>query len=215
MQTLAIAISPNKIADFCQRWHVAELALFGSVLRDDFRPDSDVDVLVTFEPEARQGLLALVQMKFELEELFGRDVDLLTKKSIENSHNWIRRRNILGTAQIIFPMDRDESSLLDLDNAARKILAFAQEKNRDELSVDTKSQSAILYQMIVMGEATKRLSAEFRGRHPEISWKSIAGMRDIVAHQYDGLNFETLWDAIQYDVPELLVLLKPLLPNES
>ncbi len=215
MQTLAIAIPQDKIADFCQRWHVAELALFGSVLRDDFRPDSDVDVLVTFELEARQGLLTLVQMKFELEELFERDVDLLTKKSIENSHNWIRRKNILGTAQIIFPMHRDESSLLDLDNAARKVLAFAQGKNRDELSDDVKSQSAMLYQLIVMGEATKRLSTEFRSQHPEISWKTIAGMRDIVAHQYDGVNLETLWDVVQYDIPELLVLLEPLLPPES
>ncbi len=66
-----------------------------------------------------------------------------------------------------------------------------------------------------MGEATKRLSAEFRTRHPEISWKSIAGMRDIVAHQYDGVNLETLWDAIQYDMPELLIALEPLLPAES
>ena len=66
-----------------------------------------------------------------------------------------------------------------------------------------------------MGEATKRLSSEFRAQYPEIPWKDIAGMRDILAHQYDRVNLNTLWDAIQTDVPELLALLDPLLPNAT
>jgi len=214
MQTLAIAIFPNKIADFCQRWHVAELALFGSVLRDDFRPDSDVDVLVTFEPEKSPGLLGFVRMKSELGDLFGREVDLLTKKSIEASHNWIRRKNILGTAQVIFPMYRDEASLLDIVKAARNILEFAQGKGKDDLSADTQTQSAILYQIIVVGEATKRLSSSFRSQHPEVFWKDIAGMRDVVAHQYDRIDIEILWRVIQQDVPELLSSLEAMLLEE-
>ena len=81
------------------------------------------------------------------------------------------------------------------------------------LANNEEKQSAILYQVIVMGEATKRLSPEFRAQHPEIPWKDIAGMRDILAHQYDRVNLNTLWDVIQSDIPELLALLEPLLPD--
>ena len=89
------------ITEFCQRWQVQEFSLFGSVLRDDFRANSDIDVMVDFQPSARWGLLALVEMKEELEAIFEREVDLLTKKSIEQSENWIRRQEILSTAQVI------------------------------------------------------------------------------------------------------------------
>lgn len=90
------------IVSFCQRWQIEEFYLFGSVLRDDFRTDSDIDVMVKFLPSARWGLLALVEMKEVLEAIFGRKVDLLTKKSIEKSENWIRREGILSTAQLIY-----------------------------------------------------------------------------------------------------------------
>lgn len=101
MLALNIQLPEDTIADFCQRWKVSEFAVFGSVLRDDFRPDSDIDVLVTFSPEAKRGLLALATMKYELEDLLGRKVDLVSKRAIEMSHNWIRRNEILGTAQVI------------------------------------------------------------------------------------------------------------------
>ena len=90
------------IVSFCHRWQIEEFYLFGSVLRDDFRPDSDIDVMVKFLPSARWGLLALIEMKEVLEAIFGREVDVLTKKSIEKSHNWIRRKEILSTAQLIY-----------------------------------------------------------------------------------------------------------------
>ena len=97
-----IALSQTAIAQFCQRWNVQEFYLFGSVLRDDFRSDSDVDVMVKFAPNSVCGLLELVRMKSELEQMFGRKVDLLTKKSVEQSENWIRRKEILGTARLLY-----------------------------------------------------------------------------------------------------------------
>jgi len=96
-----IAIPQDKIADFCRRWKITEFALFGSVLRDDFRPDSDVDVLVTFAPDARWGLFALYDMEQELKSLFGREADLLTRRGVEMSRNPIRRKAILQSAQVI------------------------------------------------------------------------------------------------------------------
>ena len=91
-----------EISEFCGRWHIAELALFGSVLRDDFGPESDLDVLVTFSPGADWGLLDHYQMEQELETLLGRDVDLLTRSAVEQSRNWLRRREILSTAQVVY-----------------------------------------------------------------------------------------------------------------
>jgi predicted nucleotidyltransferase len=90
------------IAAFCQRWRITELALFGSVLRTDFRPDSDVDVLVTFADDARWSLIDEVQMTDELESIISRKVDLLSRQAVEASHNWIRRRAILNTARVIY-----------------------------------------------------------------------------------------------------------------
>jgi uncharacterized protein len=101
MQT-AISLPQNQINDFCTHWCVAELSLFGSILREDFRPNSDIDVLIAFIPEADWGLLEHVQMQQELQSILGRKVDLVSKRAIERSSNWIRRQEILSTAQPIY-----------------------------------------------------------------------------------------------------------------
>ena len=97
----AVELPREQLSAFCRRWRITELALFGSALRDDFRPDSDVDLLVTFESDAPWSMLDLVAMEFELEELFGRGVDLVERAAIEQSDNWIRRRHILESAEPI------------------------------------------------------------------------------------------------------------------
>lgn len=95
-------ISQESLNQFCRRWAIKELALFGSILREDFGAESDIDVLVTFSPEANWGLLDHVQMELELADLLGRDVDLLTRRAVERSQNPIRRNEILATAQTIY-----------------------------------------------------------------------------------------------------------------
>ena len=92
----------DAIGAFCQRWQITELALFGSALRADFRPDSDIDLLVTYAPQARRSLDAQIQMQAEIEALLGRRVDLVNRKSVERSPNYIRRRNILDSARTIY-----------------------------------------------------------------------------------------------------------------
>jgi len=98
MARIAIDYDKEKLRDFCRKWKVAEFSLFGSVVRDDFGPESDVDVLVTFEDGARRTLFDMVHMEDELVEIFGREVDLLTRRSVERSLNPIRRDSILGDA---------------------------------------------------------------------------------------------------------------------
>ena len=94
--------SQSQIRNFCRRWKVKELALFGSILREDFRPDSDVDVLISFDLDADWSLLDHVKMQQELGNIFSRKVDLVSKRAIVRSQNWIRRREILETAKIIY-----------------------------------------------------------------------------------------------------------------
>ena len=80
--SFSIGISPDQIQAFCRRHHIRRLALFGSVLRSDFRPDSDVDVLVEFEPTARLGFIGLATIQRELSGLIGRQVDLRTPQDL-------------------------------------------------------------------------------------------------------------------------------------
>lgn len=93
------------IALFSRRWKIREFAVFGSVLRDDFKPESDVDVLVAFSRNTEWGLFDHVQMRNELETLFGRKVDLVTRRALEQTQNHILRERIMNSAKVIFSED--------------------------------------------------------------------------------------------------------------
>jgi len=92
-------IPRKKIAEFCKRWSINEFALFGSALRADFRPDSDVDVLVSIDPKAHIGLFEIAEMGIELEDMFKRPVDLVEKEGLRNPY---RRSEILSTAKVVY-----------------------------------------------------------------------------------------------------------------
>ena len=97
-----IGVSLVAIKAFCDRWQVGELALFGSVLRDDFGPDSDIDVLIRFRSERTPGLFGMAEMQRELAGLLARRVDLVHRAAIEGSRNHIRRRAILESARVVY-----------------------------------------------------------------------------------------------------------------
>ncbi|MGK7901933.1 MAG: nucleotidyltransferase family protein [Hormoscilla sp.] len=94
-----LEVDGKAIADFCGKWKITEFALFGSILRDDFRPDSDVDVLVSFSQDAKWSLFDIVRMQRELKTLFGREVDLVQKSGLSNP---FRRYEILSTKKTIY-----------------------------------------------------------------------------------------------------------------
>ena len=102
MNRAQIDIPKDKIADFCRRWKISELALFGSVLRDDFRLDSDIDMLASYAEDADWSLFDHVRMEEELSEILGRKVDLVNRRVVESSTNWIRRNAILGSAEPLY-----------------------------------------------------------------------------------------------------------------
>ena len=100
--SIRIKVVEDEIAAFCRRNHIHSLSLFGSVLRDDFGPDSDVDVLVEFEHGHEPGLMEIVKMEEELSGILGQKADLVERRSVERSENYIRRRYILQSVEAIY-----------------------------------------------------------------------------------------------------------------
>ncbi|HEY3295344.1 MAG TPA: nucleotidyltransferase domain-containing protein [bacterium] len=97
-----IPLDNERIAQFCQRWGIVELSLFGSVVRPDFRPDSDIDVLVAFAPTVRYGLFALSRMQRELTSILGREADIVERSEVEMSENFIRRNSVLQSVLRVY-----------------------------------------------------------------------------------------------------------------
>jgi predicted nucleotidyltransferase len=105
MTTQLPADLTEQLTNFCEHWKVLELAIFGSAIRNDFTSKSDIDLLATFSPDVNWSLFDHVEMELELESIFGRDVDLVSKSALSRSENWIRRDEISNTAQVIFSRD--------------------------------------------------------------------------------------------------------------
>ena len=108
-------------------------------------------------------------------------------------------------------MSHDKIILLDIIRAAHLAIEFKQGMSKAEFLKDIKTQSAVLHQLIVMGEAVKRLSMAYRDQHPEIPWRLMAGLRDVLIHGYDIVDLNEVWKTANTDVPHILPLLEALL----
>ncbi len=108
-------------------------------------------------------------------------------------------------------MPRDQTSLIDINNAIRRILRYTEGISKSQLEINDEKLSAILYQITIIGEATKRISLTFRQQHPEIPWREMAGMRDVIVHEYDQLDLDVVWDVVENKLSQLLILINPLL----
>ena len=112
-------------------------------------------------------------------------------------------------------MPRDDAIVLDIVLACRRILRFAAGFSRETFLADEKTQSAIVHQLQVIGEATKRLTTAFRESHSEIPWRDIARMRDRLIHHYDAVDLDEVWKTTETDIPDLLARLEPLVPDDE
>lgn len=97
-----ITIPKNEIEEFCRQSHIRSFGLFGSVLRDDFRPGSDIDVLVEFEEGQEPDLFRILDLQNQLAEILGHKVDLVERRAVEKNENYIRRRHILESVELIY-----------------------------------------------------------------------------------------------------------------
>jgi uncharacterized protein with HEPN domain len=112
-------------------------------------------------------------------------------------------------------MQRDDATILDIYIAATEAIEFRGQYDEQAFRADIKTQSAVLHKLLIIGEATKRLSPEFREAHSGIPWKDIAGMRDRLIHQYDQVDLKQVWDSLVEGLPVLVAFLQPLVPQES
>ena len=108
------------------------------------------------------------------------------------------------------PLDRDQATILDLLVAGRRIGLFISGEDFEAFSVDLKTQSAVLHQLMILGEGCKRLSQGLREQHPEIAWSDIMRMRDKLIHHYEAIDLALVWNAATREVPELVARLASL-----
>lgn len=107
-------------------------------------------------------------------------------------------------------MLRDKQALTDIITAIEQIVRYSYNLQRETLQNDDEKQAAILYRLVIIGEATKRLSKEFRERYSMIPWRQMAGLRDVVVHDYDELDLEILWNVIKINLPDILPQIKSI-----
>jgi uncharacterized protein with HEPN domain len=110
-------------------------------------------------------------------------------------------------------MPRDDASLADMKQAANRAQELCQGTTEVSFADDWRIHSLVVHQLIILGEAARRISSEFREAHPEIDWQGIAGMRDKLIHGYDQIDLSRVWKVAQVDIPELLLRLGPILPD--
>lgn len=115
----------------------------------------------------------------------------------------------------MFSMPRDKAILLDIRNTVMRVIDFTRDMDEAAFLDDEKTQSAVLHQLMVLGEAVKRLSGEFRILHQDIPWSLIAGMRDHLIHEYDAVDIEEIWSTAKKDIPDLLRQIDPLIREIS
>jgi uncharacterized protein with HEPN domain len=112
-------------------------------------------------------------------------------------------------------MPGDVESLIDIQQAGKRIQKFSKGISYAELEVNEEKLSAILYQITIIGEATKRLSSELYEQYPEIPWRNLSGMRNVIVHEYDQVDLDVVWDVIQHKIPDLLESLEVIISEKE
>jgi len=203
-----IDVPQERIEAFRRRWRIHELMPFGSVVRDDFGPDSDVDVMVTFEPDAAHTLFDIAEMQEEIEEIFGRNVDMVERTSLVNP--FIRRAVLQPGRPRLTPAEQDLAYFWHMRDALRKLARYVAGKTYADFEGDTLLQDAVVRQLRIVGDAASRVSDESAARCPEVPWARVAGLRTVVSHENDRAKLRRIWTAVVEQVPALTAQLTAL-----
>ncbi|MYE27616.1 MAG: DUF86 domain-containing protein [Chloroflexi bacterium] len=221
-ETAEFRLPLEAIRAYCKQRPIKRLSLFGSALRTDFGPDSDIDMLIEYAPEAKIDAYAILRQKADLSELIGRPVDLGTPQTLSP----YIRQEVIESAEPLYdvdgiypsgskPMpkkpDKDRLRLLDMRDAAEKARRYAQGRARSDIEDDEMLESALVREVMVVGEAANHVSEETRMLAPDIDWGDIVGMRNNLVHAYWKVNHDVLWDVITCKLPPLITELNRLI----
>lgn len=221
-ETAEFRLPLEAIRAYCKQRPIKRLSLFGSALRDDFGPDSDIDMLIEYAPEAKIDAYAILRQQADLRELIGRPVDLGTPQSL----NPYIRDEVIESAEPLYdvagiypsrrkPMpnkpDKDRLRLFHMRDAAEDATEIANGYSRAEIEETKMLQLALVKAVEVIGEAARHVSEETRALAPDIEWGDIVGMRNNLVHAYWKINYDALWDVITYKLPPLITELNRLI----
>ena len=221
-KTVSFGLPLEAIRAYCNQRPIRRLSLFGSALREDFQPESDIDLLVEYAPEADMDGLDIVQHQMDLSEMIGRPVDLGTPQTLSP----YIRQEVIESAEPLYdvdgiypsrskPMpkkpDKDRLRLLHMRDAAEKARRYGAGRARADIEDDEILESALVREVEVIGEAANHVSKETRALAPDIDWGDIVGMRNNLVHAYWKVNYDVLWDVITDRLPPLIIELERLI----
>ena len=221
-ETVELRLPLEAIRAYCKQRPIKRLSLFGSALRADFGPDSDIDMLIEYAPEAKIDAYAILRQQRELSEMIGRPVDLGRPQTLSP----YIRQEVIESAEPLYDVDgnypsgrkpkpkkpdKDRLRLLDMRDAAEKALRFSAGRTRSDIEDDEMLQSALVREVMVVGEAARHVSEETRALASDIDWGAIVGMRNNLVHAYWKINQDVLWDVITNRLPPLITELNRLI----
>ncbi|MDQ6834112.1 MAG: DUF86 domain-containing protein [Chloroflexota bacterium] len=223
-----IHAAPEQIADFCREHHIRWLALFGSVLRDDFRDESDVDVLYALESGRKIDRFAVAE---ELSRLLGRhEADFICTENLKwriRDRVYADTRTLYGDPPEEVTVARENRSLYghgmvkgenlyigDMLDRARRTQRIASERTRHDDDTDELFQLSVLHLVQTIGEAATHVSRMTRDCCPGIPWSLMIGMRNVLVHRYDDGDDDVVWKTVTADLAPLITELERMLPPE-
>ncbi|MFC4454963.1 HepT-like ribonuclease domain-containing protein [Deinococcus sonorensis] len=199
-----------------QQLDVSRVRLFGSVARDDAHPDSDVDVLIDFQGE--RGLFDLVQAVWLFEDLLGRRTDVVTEGAL---HPPLRRPALHDALDVMDPGARPAGGpdghkrwrwrVQALLNALAAIRHATRGLDEAQFAADPLVQDAVLMNLLRLGEGSKFVPQRLQDEHPEVPWNALRSIRNLIAHDYFGIDLALLWHTVTVDLPALRPRLEQLL----
>lgn len=207
-----ITVPEDAIRGFCRKWNLKAFRFYGSVMRNDFRPDSDIDVMVEFSPDANPSFFDLSIMQEELESLLCRKVDLADRRSVDKSENYIRRIGMLSGKP---PVLRQMSYLLDMLISARAIVKIAGDNPPEIIDSDELASHALSFNVRWLAVSAGRVDVPTREKLPDIPWDIIDYTGRMIEDDPFNPDKQSIKEVAWEVVPRIIPLLAGVIPAED
>jgi len=207
-----LSVPEDRIRAFCMKWKIRNFRFYGSIMRNDFRPDSDIDVMVEFIPDAHTTFFDLSSMQAELETLLDRKVDLADRCSVDKSQNYIRRKGMLSGKP---PVLRQMSYLLDMFIWARSIEKITGNHPPGLIDEDKMAFHALSFNAFQLAVSAGRVDGATREKLPGIPWDLLDKTNRKFEDDPFGRDKQVIKDIAWDVIPRIIPLLAVIIPAEN